>query len=120
MVEELLIVEELVLLALHNELGVIFDEIAQFFEYVFIGTLLVDLTLFNKIIIIGTEKKIRIIDDSTTGYIYLDHLLKTIKKEKKSKSVKYWIKIFRKKEKDKIFNLICDSLSSRLILRKEE
>ena len=83
--------EELLLLALDDEKGVLVQMPIMSFEYGLIGAILMELALMNKI---DTDlKNLILIDESETGDEIFDKVIRFIKEYPKSKDAKYWVNV---------------------------
>ncbi len=79
--------EELLLLALDDEKGVIIDKTSV--KYGLIGAILMDLALRNKID--ADLENLMVVDTSPTGDAILDEVLTKIAQSSTDKAVRYWI-----------------------------
>ena len=83
--------EELLLLALDDEKGVLVQMPIMSFEYGLIGAILMELALMNKI---DTDlKNLILIDEAETGDEIFDKVIRFIKEYPKSKDAKYWVNV---------------------------
>jgi len=106
---------ELLLLALDDEKGVIIDRAPV--KYGFIGAILMDLALMNKI---DTDlENLMVVDASPTGDDILDEILTKIAQSSTIKTVAYWIITLSQYSRN-IEERLLDRLIQKGILRKEE
>ena len=83
--------EELLLLALDDEKGVLIQMPIMSFEYGLVGAILMELALMNKI---DTDlKNLILVDESETGDEIFDKVIRIIKEYPKSKDAKYWVNV---------------------------
>lgn len=107
--------EELVLLALDDERGVIIDKTSV--EYGLVGAILMDLSLMDKIEV--DLENLLLVDSSPTGDPILDNILKRIAQSSATRTVAYWIITLTQESRD-IQKQVLDRLIQKSILRKEE
>ena len=109
--------EELLLLALDDEKGVLVQMPIMSFEYGLVGAILMELALMNKI---DTDlKNLILIDESETGDEIFDSVIRFIKEYPKSKDAKYWVNLICSRI-DNLKDLLLARLIEKGILKKVE
>lgn len=107
--------EELLLLALDDEKGVIVDKTP--IKYGLIGAMLMDLALMNKI---DTDlENLMIVDSSPTGDDILDEALRQIAQSKTTRTMAYWI-ISLSQDSNAIKERLLNRLIEKNILKREQ
>ncbi len=109
--------EELLLIALDDEKGIIIDLPVLSLEYSLAGAILMELALKNRID--SDLEKLMLIDDSPTGDEVFDKVIDIIRQFPESKSAKHWI-IEITRQFENLPHLILEKLINKGILRKEE
>ncbi|MBE0477933.1 GPP34 family phosphoprotein [Candidatus Aerophobetes bacterium] len=107
--------EELLLLALDDEKGVIIDKTS--IGYGLVGALLMDLSLMDRIEV--DLDNLRLVDALPTGDSLFDWVLARIARSRETRTVAYWIITLRQESKD-IEEQVLERLIHKQILREEE
>ena len=107
--------EELLLLALDDEKGVIVDKTS--IKYGLVGALLMDLSLRDKIEV--DLENLMLVDASPTGDSFFDKVLARIVESSTTRTVAYWIVTLSQESKD-IEEQVLERLIQKGILKKEE
>ena len=109
--------EELLLLALDDEKGVLVQMPIMSFEYGLVGAILMELALMNKI---DTYlKNLILIEESETGDEIFDRVINFIKEYPDSKDAKYWVNEICSRI-DNLKDLLLDRLIEKGILKMVE
>lgn len=83
------LLEELLVLAVHEEKGTLSFDVSSKIDYCLAGALLIELELSNHLKV--DKKTLEVINRTPTGNPRLDTLLKLIDQSKKVRSLSYWI-----------------------------
>ncbi|ATW27940.1 GOLPH3/VPS74 family protein [Candidatus Formimonas warabiya] len=112
----LILPELLLLIALHDEKGTILSPAATSINYGLAGAVIMELALRKKVEL--RDKKITVVDDSSTGDSVLDQALYNMKSQGKSKKPGYWVNKLSGQMTIKDF--MTDRLVEKGIIRVEE
>ncbi len=114
---ELNIVEGFLLLALDNKKGkFLTDSLA--INHGLAGATLMKLTIQNKIEI--REKRVYVIDSSSTGTSYLDEILESIHSAGKNHKVRFWVNRVASKWKKLRYELLGDLMERGILTKKRK
>ena len=109
--------EKLLLLALHDEKGSVVFSASMALPYGLTGALLIELYLANKITFV--DKKVQVIDATTTNNELLNEALALIDNSTKLRSAEYWLSTISSKVKG-IQQRLANQLVDKGILAEQE
>src|SRR5690625_3422369 len=112
-----LIAEDLLLLSLNDEKGSIFSSASMALPYGLAGSLLVELTMMNRLTM--QNKKIMVNDERDVGDEILNEALTIIKQSKKSRDAKYWVNHLNRKM-NKLQARLFERLVNKKVVAKEQ
>ena len=113
----LILAEELLLLALHDEKGSVIFNSSTALPYGLSGAIILELFMKKRLMFV--DKKITVADTTPTGDSVLDEAVVLIKDFGKLKTAKYWVQKLSSKLK-KLQERLANRLVEKNILRKEE
>ena len=112
------LLEELLLLSIHDDKGTVVSQVAETLRYGLAGAMLADLALAGRISL-ADGKRVVVVDPAPTGDDLLDEALQVIQTADRSKKISYWINTLSNSPR-KLIKRLAEKLVAQGILRDEE